>query len=119
MFRLVFLQMVLSVVASVVAAVWFGAAAGMSCALGAAAGVVPNLFFALSIALKTKIAHLKGQQAHPFGFLLGEMVKILASVLLLFAFAKWYPPLVWPAFIVGLVVALKAYLIALFFYRLT
>jgi ATP synthase protein I len=119
MLRLVFLQIILSVLASVVAAIGFGAVAGVSCALGAAACAVPNLFFALSIALKTKLARLKNQHANPFSFLMGEMIKIVASVLLLFTFAKWYAPLVWPAFIAGMVVALKAYLIAVFFYRTT
>jgi ATP synthase protein I len=50
-----------------------------------------------------------------FGFFLWEMVKIALTVSMLFAAPKLVPELSWPAMLVGLVVTMKMYWVALVF----
>ena len=75
----------------------------MSAGLGGAAVVVPNLLFALSL-----WAAAQSGKASAAGFLVGEFIKVAATVALLVIIAGAYRDLHWPALLAGLFVALKA-----------
>ncbi len=75
----------------------------MSAGLGGAAVVVPNLLFALSL-----WAAARGGRASAAGFLVGEFIKVAATVALLVIIAGAYRDLHWLALLAGLFVALKA-----------
>jgi ATP synthase protein I len=86
--------------------------AAWSAAYGALAVVVPAIIFAKG--LTSRFASLNAGTA-AVGFMVWEMIKIAASIALLAAAPKWVSPLVWPALLVGLVVTMKVYWVALAF----
>jgi len=89
-----------------------GVHAGLSVILGGAACVVPNLLF--MIRLMTRSGPMGTANApSAAGFLLGEFLKLGLTVALLFVIVRLYPELNWLAFIVGVVVSLKSYLVFL------
>jgi ATP synthase protein I len=71
--------------------------------LGGAAVVIPNLLFALSL-----WAAARSGRASAAGFLVGEFIKVAATVALLVIIAGAYRDLNWLALLAGLFVALKA-----------
>jgi ATP synthase protein I len=114
--RAVVAQGVMAVLATVVAWVVAGTAAGLSALVGAGAYLVPNTLFALRLLLD---AHRPGQ-ANPFTFFLGEAFKLGATVLLLWlAVYLADGRIVWPAMLIGLVCALKGYVLLLMFGKLS
>lgn len=88
-----------------VCAVFAGTAAAISAALGGLVCVLPNAWFAWRL--------WRGMQrpggARVTDFFIGEAMKMGLALLLMGAVVKAYPALVWPAFLAGLVVALKSY----------
>ncbi|WP_019937691.1 ATP synthase subunit I [Bordetella sp. FB-8] len=100
-------QAVMGLGAAVLAGVWAGSAAGLSALIGAGAYWFPNAFFALRLL----VGVVRSMRANPFAFLLGELAKLLLTVLIL-GLAAWYARgwLVWPAVLVGLLLTLKGYL---------
>ncbi|HYD75126.1 ATP synthase subunit I [Ramlibacter sp.] len=77
---------------------------------GALAVVVPAAVFARG--LTGRIASLNAGTA-AFGFMLWEMVKIALTVAMLVAAPRLVRELSWPALLVGLVLAMKVYWVAL------
>lgn len=85
---------------------------GWSAGYGALAVVVPATIFARG--LKGRFSSLNAGTA-AVGFMVWEMVKIVASIVLLAMAPRWVPDLSWPALLVGLVVTMKVYWVALAF----
>jgi ATP synthase protein I len=83
---------------------------GWSAGYGALAVVIPAAIFARG--LTGRFASLNAGTA-AFGFMVWEMVKIAASVALLAAAPRLVPALSWPALLVGLVLTMKVYWVAL------
>ena len=86
--------------------------AGWSAAYGALSVVVPAAIFARGIT--GRIASVNAVAA-AMGFLVWEMVKIALTVAMLVAAPRLVPGLSWPALLVGLVLAMKVYWVALAF----
>jgi ATP synthase protein I len=103
MFRAVLHQCGATFVVVALAGFWVGLHGAVSAGLGGAAVVVPNLLFALSL-----WAAAQSGKASAAGFLVGEFIKVAATVALLVIIAGAYRDLHWPALLAGLFVALKA-----------
>jgi ATP synthase protein I len=84
--------------------------AGWSAGYGALAVVIPAALFARG--LTGRVSALNPGAA-VFGFLLWEMVKIALTVAMLVAAPRLVAGLSWPAMLVGLVVTMKVYWVAL------
>jgi ATP synthase protein I len=87
-----------------------GQVAAVSAAYGALAVIVPAALFARG--LTSRVSSLNAGAA-VFGFFLWEMVKIGLTVALLVAAPRMVSDLSWPAMLVGLVVTMKVYWVAL------
>ena len=87
-------------------------AAVYSAAYGALAVIVPAALFARGLTSRIALANVG---AAVFGFFLWEMVKIGLTVAMLFAAPRLVEDLSWPAMLVGLVVTMKVYWVALGF----
>ena len=85
---------------------------GWSAAYGALAVVVPAIIFARG--LTGRFSSLNAGTA-AIGFMAWEMVKIIVSIALLAMAPKWVSALSWPALLIGLVVTMKVYWVALAF----
>ena len=83
----------------------------LSSLYGAMAVVIPAALFARG--LMSRVASVNPGAA-VFGFFLWEMVKIALTVAMLFAASRLVTDLSWPAMLVGLVVTMKVYWVALF-----
>ena len=95
--------------------VWFVSgrmAAVYSAVYGALAVIVPAALFARG--LTSRVASVNAGAA-VFGFFLWEMVKIGLTVAMLFAAPRLVSDLSWPAMLVGLIVTMKVYWVALGF----
>ena len=101
--RLAAWQLVAGILAALAAWVLAGEAAGRSAAIGAFSVWLPNAAFAVYLAIRTRLG-----TPSAVGFLVGELFKIAAVVVLLFAFVRHAGVQSWPALIVGLVVTLQA-----------
>ena len=108
MFRAVFHQIAATLIVAGIAWVWAGPHAGVSAGLGGAAIAVPNLLFALSL-----WAAARAGRASVARFLVGEFIKVAATLALLVIVAGAYRDLHWLALLAGLFVALKANLLAI------
>jgi ATP synthase protein I len=103
MFRAVLHQCVATFVAVLAAWFWVGQHGAVSAGLGGAAVVIPNLLFAWSL-----WAAARSGRTSAAGFLVGEVIKVAATVALLVIIAGAYRDLHWLALLAGLFVALKA-----------
>lgn len=83
---------------------------GWSAGYGALAVAIPAAVFARG--LTGRFSSLNAGTA-AFGFMLWEMVKIALTVAMLVVAPKWVSQLSWPALLVGLVLTMKVYWIAL------
>jgi ATP synthase protein I len=83
---------------------------GWSAAYGALAVVIPAAIFARG--LTGRFSSLNAGTA-AVGFMAWEMVKIASSIALLMAAPRWVAALSWPALLVGLVLTMKVYWVAL------
>ncbi len=109
--RVVFAQTLIGIVLSLV--VWFVTgrlAAVYSAAYGALTVVLPAALFARG--LTSRVTSFNAGSA-VFGFFLWEMVKIGLTVAMLFVAPRLVNDLSWPAMLVGLVVTMKVYWVAL------
>jgi ATP synthase protein I len=88
----------------------------VSAAWGAMAVVIPAALFARGVT--GKFASVNAGSA-VMGFFLWELVKILVTVGILLAAQRLVIGLSWPAMLVGLVVTIKVYWVALAFKRKT
>jgi ATP synthase protein I len=84
----------------------------VSAACGALAVIVPGALFARG--LTGQFAALNAANAVT-SFFVWELVKILVTVAVLLAAHRWVVGLSWPAMLVGLVVTMKVYWLALLF----
>lgn len=98
------LQAVVVGLVSVVAAVVWSVSAGFSALLAGASVWVGNLAYASLL-----IPRGRGSIVWVF---VGQFVKVLVTLLLLFLVVAWYPALVWPGFLSGLFAALLVILAA-------
>jgi len=103
MFRAVFHQGIATLIAAGLAWFWVGLHGAVSAGLGGAAIVIPNLLFALSL-----WAAARSGRASAAGFLVGEFIKVAATLALLVIVAGAYRDLHWLALLAGLILALKA-----------
>ena len=85
---------------------------GWSAGYGALAVVIPAAIFARG--LTGRFSSLNAGTA-AVGFMLWEMVKIASSIALLAAAPRLVPELSWPALLVGLVLTMKVYWVALLY----
>lgn len=85
---------------------------GWSAGYGALAVVIPAIIFARG--LTGRFSSLNAGTA-AVGFMAWEMVKIAASIALLAMAPKWVSALSWPALLIGLVLTMKVYWVALAF----
>lgn len=108
MHKMVFLQIGAMSAATAVAAFFFGSPGAISAFLAGLAVVVPSGLFALRLSLVSKRAGTPTVA----GFFVGEFVKIAAIVGLLALVGAKYENLHWGAFFIGLIVTLKANLLA-------
>ena len=91
-----------------------GVDAGLSALAGAGTYFVPNMIFALRLYLAT----FRPGGSGPMLFLVGEMLKIVAAVALLWVVADVGGDRVqWLAVLVGLIAVLKGYVLVLVFGR--
>ena len=108
MHKMVFLQVGAMTAATAIAAFFFGLAGAISAAMAGLAVVVPSALFALRLGLVSK----RTGAPTAAGFFVGEVVKIAAMVGLLALIGARYEGLHWGAFFIGLIVTLKANLLA-------
>ena len=85
---------------------------GWSAGYGALAVVVPAVIFARG--LTGRFSSLNAGTA-AVGFMAWEMVKIAVSIALLAMAPKWVSALSWPALLIGLVLTMKVYWVAMAF----
>jgi len=91
---------------------WIGGVAALLSALaGSLAYLLPNVLFAARLFVAT----FRPSGASPIVFLVGELLKVLATILLLWIVAREGGDRVnWLACLVGLIATLKGYLLVLF-----
>lgn len=113
--RVVATQILLGFLAAI-AAWWFSGrlAVVYSVVYGAMTVILPSALFARG--LTGRVASMNASAA-VFGFFLWEIVKIGLTVAMLFAAPRLVSDLSWPAMLVGLVVTMKVYWLALGFRR--
>ncbi len=113
--RVVAVQFVAGGLVALIAWLWTGRQnVGWSTGYGALAVVIPAALFARGLTRDMSALSPQARAAGAvFGFFLWEMVKIALTVTMLFAAPRLVPALSWPAMLVGLVVAMKMYWVAL------
>lgn len=109
MANLILWQLLAVLMVAVIVACASSVSAGVSTLLGGMSVAIPNTLFALQLYIHTKIM----RRVSPVLFFVGECLKIGMTIVLLSVAIRFYPHLYWPTFLVGLVVALKSYLIVL------
>ena len=109
--RIVSYQILMGVLVALAAWGFTGkSVAGWSAAYGALAVVIPAVLFARG--LMSQFSSINAMTAG-FGFFVWEAVKIAASVGMIFAAPKLVADLDWLAMLIGLIVTLKVYWLAL------
>ena len=109
MFRAVLLQIAATCVVAAIAGLLAGWHGAVSAMLGGLAIVLPTSLFALRLFAESR----KPGGASAASFFVGEFMKVAATIALLAAAASLYRAMHWLALIAGLVVVLKANLLAL------
>ena len=108
------LQWAVVLVLSAAAWVWKGEAGALSLLGGGGAVALPNALLALWLTLRVR----RYGVLNPAMMLLGEILKLgLTMALLVTVIAELKPVMIWPLMIVGVIAALKAQWLALWFTR--
>lgn len=107
-------QIVVGLLAVGLALLWFDERVAKSLACGVLAVVVPAALFARGLTSQFARTNVG---AAVMSFFLWELVKIVVTLGILFAAHRLVADLSWPAMLVGLVVAIKVYWLALAFRR--
>lgn len=107
-------QIGLGILAALVAWWLFGGAVALSVVCGVLAAVIPAALFARGLTSQFAAAN---PGAAVMSFFVWEFVKILVTISVLFAAHRLVNDLSWPAMLVGLVLSLKVYWLALAFKR--
>lgn len=110
MFKAVLLQCVATLAVAAVVLILYGAPGGISVILGGAVVILPNLLFAFRLWVSAKSG-----KASVGGFVVGEFLKVVATLALMATVAVAYRDLQWLALLAGLFAALKANLLLIFF----
>jgi ATP synthase protein I len=110
MARIIQLQFLSAIVVAIIALLIAGKHAGLSVLLGGLSCTLPNALFAVRLFMNER----KPGGASPVTFFVWEFVKIGLTMGAMVAVGCLYEDVVWPAFIVGVIVALKSYIILLF-----
>lgn len=110
----VLFQLVVGVSAVLLALIFFSKPVALSLACGVAAVVLPAALLARGLTSRFATANVG---TAVISFFIWELVKIVLTVGLLLAAHWWVADLSWPAMLVGLVLALKVYWLALAFNR--
>lgn len=105
MYKAVLLQFAVILGAAGLAGLWLGQQGMVSVLLGGAAYAIPNLFFVARLSAATM------GRANAATFFFGELVKVLATIVILGAAQRYYA-VHWLAMLGGLFVALQANLLA-------
>jgi len=108
MYKVIVLQLGGTIVAAALSAVFFGFHGAITATLVGLAFTVPNAL----LVIKLTLAAMKTESVSPTVFFVGEGVKLLAIIGLLVLIQVLYADMHWGAFIVGLVLMLKANLFA-------
>jgi ATP synthase protein I len=109
----ILLQIGLVAVLALGAWITSGNSSALYVVLGGAAAIIPNSLFAARLALNRG----RSSESYPVVFFLGQMLKIGLTMGLLAAIVKYAAPVQWLPLLLGLIVALKAPLFALWFAR--
>ena len=109
MFKMVLIQFGATLAATALAAVFFGLRGAVSATLGGLACVIPSGLFALRLHLLT----LRHGSPQVTAFFVGEIVKVASIIGLLVLIRFAYEDVHWGAVFIGLVLALKANLFAI------
>lgn len=113
--NLVVAQGLILLIVSLLAWIISGKWSGLSAFAGGMSYLIPTSMFVLHLVLKL----LSKRDANAATFFVGEAIKIGVAMVLMYLVAKVFAEnLVWPAFIIGLLVVLKAYVLLLVFKRL-
>jgi len=111
LWRVVGAQALVGILVAVVAGYFFGQASiGYSALYGAMAVCLPSAVFARG--LTSRFSSVNPSSA-VIGFFVWEMAKVGLTVAMLFAAPRVVTDLSWPAMLVGLVVTMKVYWLAL------
>lgn len=108
MFRAIYLQIGAALITAVAAGVIVGSRGVVSVGLAAVACIVPNLFFAVRLAM---VVNRRGA-SYAANFFIGEFLKIAATIGLLAIAVKGYPEMHWPSLLIGFAIVLHAGFIA-------
>ena len=108
MFRAVFYQVGAVFVTAVLSSLFAGWGGAASAGIGGASAIIPNFLFAMRLSLAVR----RNKSPSVVGFFVGEAIKVAATIGLWAIAAKLYQGLVWPALLIGLVVALQASFLA-------
>ncbi len=112
LFRVLLAQVVASLSVSLIFGVLVGAGSAVSALLGATCYLAPNAVFVLRLVLAT----FKPQGAGAATFLIGNALKVLVAIALLWLLADLEAGrLDWIAAVAGLIAALKGYWLGLLF----
>ncbi len=113
MLKTVGLQVALVLVAAACGGLYWGALGARDILLGGFACVLPNLLFARLLAQ----AGRRSPGTFVAAFLVGEFIKLALTVATLLAIVIWVKPACWAALLVGIVAALQAPWLQVFFRR--
>jgi len=97
---------------ALVAGLWGGAQIALSVGYGVLTVVMPAMLFARGV--RGRFASLNPGSAM-IGFFLWELMKLVVTVVMLVLAPKFVVALSWPAMLVGLVLTMKVYWVALVF----
>ena len=112
--RAIGLQWAVVLALASLAGLWAGKTSAVSALLGGAAVAVPNVLLAVWLTVRVRRFGVLSTAA----LLLGEFLKLgLTLAMLVLVVAKFRHAMVWPALIVGVIGALKAQWLALWFTR--
>jgi ATP synthase protein I len=112
--RTIALQWAVILILAIAAWIWAAEAGAVSLLVGGAAVAVPNALLALWLTIRIQRVGTLATTA----LLVGELLKLgLTLALLAILVAAYRHAMVWPAFIVGVVGALKAQWLALWYTR--
>jgi len=110
----VLFQLVAGLIAVLLALIFFSKSVAVSLACGVLAVVLPAALFARGLTSRFARANVG---TAVMSFFVWELVKVFLTVGLLMAAHRWVADLSWPAMLVGLVIAIKVYWLALAFKR--
>lgn len=108
MFRAVLLQVLLTAIAAIVAGLVVGMRGAVSATAGGAVVFFPNVLFALRL----RSVSLRRGSSFPLNFFLGELAKVILTIVLLVAIVRVYADLHWPSMLIGLALASQAMFLA-------